>query len=123
MTTLAIACQIIVALGIFNVWLVRRDRPTAYRPEGASNIEEEFRRYGLPGWAWVVVGVVKVSLAVLLLVGVFVPSVAPIAGGAMALMMVSAIAAHIRVNDPPVKSLPAFLMLLLSTVVVVAYTI
>lgn len=123
MSTLAIACQIIVALGIFNVWLVRRDRPTPYRPEGAGNIKEEFRRYGLPSWAWIAVGVAKVSLAVLLLVGVFVPAVAPIAGGAMALLMVSAIAAHIRVNDPPVKSLPAFLMLLLSTVVVVAYTI
>jgi hypothetical protein len=49
--------------------------------------------------------------------------VAPVAGGAIAVMMVSAIAAHLRVNDPLMKSLPAFLMLLLSTVVVVAYTV
>jgi uncharacterized membrane protein YphA (DoxX/SURF4 family) len=123
MITLAIICQIVVALGIFNVWLVRRDRPTPYRPEGAANIEEEFRRYGLPGWAWIAVGAAKVFLAILLLVGVFVPSIAPVAGGAMAVLMISAIAAHVRVNDPLVKSVPAFLMLLLSTVVVVAYTV
>ncbi|MDX1492816.1 MAG: hypothetical protein R3253_01990, partial [Longimicrobiales bacterium] len=65
MSTVAIIAQVIIALGIFNVWIVRRDRSTPYRPEGASNMEEEFRRYGLPDWVRVAVGSTKVTLAVL----------------------------------------------------------
>jgi hypothetical protein len=37
--------------------------------------------------------------------------------------MIGAVSAHVRVSDPAIKSMPAFLMLLLSTVVVMAYTI
>ncbi len=123
MTTLAIACQIIIAFGIYNVWLLRRNRPSAYRPEGAQNIEEEFARYGLPGWAWIAVGVAKVTLATALLIGIAVPMVAPWAAGLMALFMLSAVAAHVRVSDPPMKAVPALLMLLMFTIVVVAYTV
>ena len=123
MTTLAIACQILIALGIYNVWLLRRDRPTAYRPDGAQNIEEEFARYGLPGWAWIAVGAAKVTLATALLIAIAVPGLAPWAGGLMALFMLSAVVAHVRVSDPLMKSVPALLMLLLSTIVVVAYTV
>jgi uncharacterized membrane protein YphA (DoxX/SURF4 family) len=120
--SIAIACQIVIALGIFNVWIVRRNRPTPYRPEGAVGIEEEFERYGFPAWMWMVVGGAKLTLAVLLLVGVFVPAVAPLAAGAMAVLMLSAIAAHVRVSDPLVKSVPALAMLVLSLVVVVSHT-
>ena len=51
-TSITIACQVIIALGIFNVWIVRRNRPTPFRPEGSAGIEDEFRRYGFPGWTW-----------------------------------------------------------------------
>ena len=44
MTNLAILAQVILALGIMNVWVIRRNRPTPYRPEGARDIEEEFAR-------------------------------------------------------------------------------
>ncbi len=121
--SIAVLCQILIALGIFNVWIIRRDRPTPYRPEGARDIQDEFRRYGLPSWSWKAVGVTKITLAVLLLVGVFVPVVAPFAAAGMALLMISAIGAHIRVRDPAVKSMPAFAMLVLSLVVVASYTI
>lgn len=123
MTTLAVVCQIIIALGIINVWILRRDRPTPYRPDGAASIQEEFDRYGLPDWAWRVVGTAKLTLAGLLLVGIFVPAVASFAAAGMALLMLGAVSAHVRVSDPAIKSMPAFLMMLLSTVVVVAYTI
>ena len=119
MTALAIASQIIIALGIFNVWILRRDRATAYRPEGSNNIWEEFDRYGLPGWAAVAVGGTKVTLGILLLVGIVAPSIAAPAAALMAILMLSAIGAHIRVGDPVKKSMPAFLMLILSTLVIV----
>ncbi len=122
MTTLAIVSQALIAAGIFNVWVVRRNRATPYRPDGAANIEEEFRRYGLPDWARHVVGASKLVLAALLVIGIFFTPVAAPAAAAMALLMIGAISAHIRVSDPWVRSLPAFAMLLLSTLVVVART-
>ena len=121
--SIAVACQIVIALGIFNVWIVRRNRSTPFRPEGAAGIEEEFGAYGFPAWMWKAVGATKLTLAVLLLIGIVVPAIAPLAAGAMAVLMVSAIGAHIRVSDPIVKSVPAFTMLVLCTVVVVSYLI
>ena len=121
--SIAIACQIVIALGIFNVWIIRRDRPTPFRPEGAGGIRDEFDAYGFPSWVWKAVGATKLTLAVLLLVGIVVPAIAPLAAGAMAVLMISAIGAHIRVSDPIMKSVPAFTMLVLCTVVFVSYSI
>jgi uncharacterized membrane protein YphA (DoxX/SURF4 family) len=123
MSSLALVAQIVVALGIFNVWILRRNRPTPYRPDGAGNMEEEFRRYGLPDWVRVAVGFTKVSLAVLLLVGVLFTPLAVGAATLMALLMVSALIAHVRVGDPWVKSMPAFVMLTLSAVVILGHTV
>lgn len=118
MATLAIASQIIIALGIFNVWIIRRDRATEYRPAGAENIREEFERYGLPEWARVAVGSTKVGLAVLLLVGIVAPPIAVAAAGIMAFLMLGAVGAHVKVGDPVRKSVPALAMLALSLLVV-----
>ena len=123
MATLVIAAQVIIALGIYNVWIIRRNRATDYRPEGAANIAEEFRRYGLPDWVRSAVGATKLILATLLLVGIFVTPLVRPAAAFMALLMVAAVAAHIRVNDPWTKSMPAATMLALSTLVVVAYSV
>ncbi|MCA1791690.1 MAG: DoxX family protein [Thioalkalivibrio sp.] len=121
MSFIAVVAQIVIALGIFNVWILRRDRPTGYRPEGARSIAEEFERYGFPDWVRVVVGSTKLALAAALLVGVVYAQVALPAAVLMGVLMLGAVAAHVRVRDPLVKSLPALGMLLLSGVVVVAY--
>jgi len=121
MTTIATAFQIIIALGIVNVWVLRRNRATAFRPEGAGTLSEEFERYGLPNWMRVAVGTAKLVLAGLLIIGIFFAQTALAASALMSLMMAAAIAAHVRVGDPAVKSAPAFLMFAMSLFVVVAY--
>lgn len=123
MTTLAIVAQIVIALGIVNVWLFRYDRDTSYRPAGASNMKEEFSRYGLPEGATYLVGGTKLLLAALLVVGVFWTPVAAPSAALMAVLMMGAIAAHVRVGDPLRKALPATAMLLLSVVVVAGYAV
>jgi uncharacterized membrane protein YphA (DoxX/SURF4 family) len=120
---ITIACQVLIALGIFNVWILRRNRPTQFRPDGAAGIEDEFRRYGFPSWTWRAVGVTKVSLASLLLVGIALPAISPFAAGALALLMLVAIGAHLRVSDPPAKAMPALLMLALCTFVVISHSV
>lgn len=119
MSSIAIAFQVLIALGIVNVWVIRRDRATAYRPDGASNIAEEFARYGFSDGVRTAVGATKLTLAGLLLVGIVYSPVAALAAGGMALLMAGAIAAHIKVGDPLMKSVPALLMLAMSTVVLV----
>lgn len=114
MTPLAIACQLLIALGIFNVWVLRAGRPTRWRPEGAADMAEEFRRYGFPDWVRPWVGAAKLSLAVLLVVGIWVSELAAAAGLAMALFMAVAVGAHFKVGDPPVRALPSFTLLALS---------
>ena len=115
----AILLQVIIAAGIFNVWVLRRGRPTNYRPDGASNISEEFARYGFSDAFRRTIGTTKLTLAALLLLGT---AYAPLAVGAasgMAILMCGAVAAHVKVRDPMIKSIPALLMLLMSTAVVV----
>ncbi|MDH3223533.1 MAG: DoxX family protein [Gemmatimonadota bacterium] len=122
MTLFAIAAQVVIALGIFNVWILRRNRATPYRPDGAADLEDEFRRYGLPDWVRSAVGITKVGLAVLLIIGVVFSPIAAPSAAVMAVLMVAAIAAHVKVGDPVKRSAPALLMLLLSVIVVVGQT-
>ena len=111
--------QTVIALGILNVWLLRFNKPTAWRGASATNMKEEFAAYGLPGGAVYVVGFLKVLCALLLLVGIWVPYVTMPAAGLMALLMLGAVAMHFKVGDPPKKALPAATLLLLSVLVVI----
>lgn len=106
-----IILQITVALGILNVWLLRRGKSTAYRGGGAKSMREEFAAYGLPPFAMVVVGIVKISLAVALLVGIFVRALVDPAAIGLAVLMVGALVMHLKVKDPAKKSVPALLVL------------
>ena len=112
--------QIVIALGIFNVWVVRFGRPTRYRGGTAGNMREEFAAYGLPvGFMWLIGGL-KIALAIALIVGIWVPALVTPAAVAMAVLMAGAIAMHVKVRDPARKAVPAGLMLALSLVVVAA---
>ena len=47
--------QVIVAVGLLNVWLLRTNKATAWRGGEARNMHEEFAVYGLPDWfMWLV---------------------------------------------------------------------
>jgi uncharacterized membrane protein YphA (DoxX/SURF4 family) len=122
MTTLAIVIQLVIALTIVNVWIFRYSRPTPFRPTGASDMREEFERYGLPAWFRTFTGFAKLSLAALLIAGIWVEPVAPWAAAALAVLMLGAVVAHARVGDPVRKSLPALSILALCVLVVAAHS-
>jgi len=117
MEAISIAAKIIIAAGIVNVWIFRFNKPTAYRGGSATSMKEEFAAYGLSEGAMKLVGFLKLLLAALLVIGIWVAPLAAPAAGAMAILMLGAIAMHFKVGDPAMKSLPALLMLLLSLVV------
>ena len=114
-------CQIVVALGIYNVWLVRSKRATNWRGGSAVNMREEFAVYGLPGWFMIAIGVLKVSCATLLLVGIWLPVVTRPAAIALAILMSGAVSMHVKVKDPLKKALPSTLVLLLCILVAVLH--
>lgn len=84
-------------------------------------MKEEFKVYGLPGWAMNIVGFLKLALAILLIVGIWVPIVVMPAAAGMAALMIGAIGMHLKVKDPLIKSLPALLMLIMSLVLIFYY--
>lgn len=119
MEAVRIVLQLVIALGIVNVWFIRFGKPSAWRGGSAQNMREEFAAYGLPSWTVGVVGFLKVGLAALLIAGIWYPIlIAPSAWG-MAMLMAGAISMHVKVKDPATRSLPAFTMLVLSVIVAV----
>lgn len=120
MTSISVSTvlQFVVGLGLLNVWLVRAQSSTAFRGGAAQSLREEFAAYGLPDWFFYLVGALKVASGVFLIVGIWVPEVVRPAAGTVAVLMVGALAMHAKVKDPPIKSLPALLMLLMAVAIV-----
>ena len=112
--SIELVLQIVVALGLLNVWLLRSRSATAYRGGQAKSLKEEFAEYGLPGWFFYFVGALKIGSAVALIVGVWVPGLVFPAAGVVAVLMLGAILMHLKVKDPWTKSVPAFMMLVMS---------
>jgi hypothetical protein len=107
-----------VALVIFNVWLVRSRRATLFRGGQARTLREEFSVYGLSYRAMCLVGVLKISCALALLVGIWFETVTPWAASGLGALMLGALVMHVKVRDPLVKSLPALGLLVLCLVLV-----
>ncbi len=114
--------QVLIALGLINVWLVRFNKPTKYRGKGAKNMKDEFSAYGLPAWFMYVVGFFKIAIAAVMILVLFIPNfMYPLGFPALILLsvlMLGAISMHIKVKDPLVKALPAVCMLLMSLVII-----
>lgn len=108
---LQIILQLIAGLGILNVWLLRRDKSSPYRAGGASDMKEEFATYGLPEWSVAVVGTLKILSALGLLVGIFLPILVLPSAALLGVLMLGALAMHLKVKDKPQRSLPALTLL------------
>jgi hypothetical protein len=119
--TLVQVCQVIVALGLLNVWLLRFNKPTAYRGGTAVNMPGEFTAYGLPAWFCCCVGVLKVACACALLAGLLYPRISLPAAAVVAALMVGSVAMHLKVRDPFKKSVPALAVLVLCLIVIAGH--
>lgn len=105
--------QLVVGLGLLNVWLVRAGSATDYRGGESKTLREEFGAYGLPDAAFYAVGALKIFFGSLLVAGLWFDLPVRAAAGAIALLMVGALIMHVKVGDPPKRSVPAALMLVM----------
>lgn len=106
MHDLAIALQALVAAAIFFVWVVRY-----------QNIIEEFEQYGLPNWLRDLVGILKLTFSLMLLIGITRPLFAIVGGLGIAFLMACAFITHLRVKNPLSKMFPSLGLLAISLVI------
>jgi uncharacterized membrane protein YphA (DoxX/SURF4 family) len=111
MDFLQIILQVFVGLGILNVWLIRANWSTGYRGGDAKNLKEEFATYGLPTWFFYLVGTLKITFALALIVGVWIPILTLPAALGMAVLMAGAFVMHLKVKDSFNKAWPSLTML------------
>ncbi len=111
MLKLALVAQVVIALSVWFVWIFR-----------LSNIEREFREYGIPDLVRNAVGASKIALGTLLVVGIWYPPVVFGAALVMAFLMLCAQMAHIKAKHPWPKYVPSFVLLLLSLFVSAVYS-
>ncbi|MCK0145764.1 DoxX family protein [Arenibacter sp. F26102] len=115
-----VAAKIIISISIINVWFIRFNKPTPWRGGDAKSMKEEFETYRLSPAIMYIIGTIKVSLAVLLLISIWIKDLSTPAAGAMGIFMLGAIAMHFKADDPNIKSLPALILFILSIGIVVA---
>ncbi len=108
--------SVFVGLTVINVWLFRSNRSTSFRGGNANNLLEEFTVYGLEDY-FLIIGILKVSLAVLLILSLYFNKLKLFSSFGMAIMMLVAIFMHISVGDDLIKSLPATTMLISSLII------
>ena len=103
MNTLSNCAQIVIALSIAFVWIVRYD-----------NIVKEFNQYGIPNLLRNLTGAAKIALSTLLVAGIWYPALIFIPALLMAVLMICAQIAHVKVSNPMIKFVPSLLLLILS---------
>ena len=119
LTKISKVLSVIVGLTVINVWLFRSGKSTSYRGGNASNLMEEFEVYGL-GDYFMIIGIIKVSLAVLLLLSIYFNKLKLISSIGIAIMMLVAVYMHFSVGDELMKSMPASVMLV--SCLIIAYS-
>jgi hypothetical protein len=108
-----IALKLIVAVSLLNVWLLQYNKPTRWRGGDAKTIFEEFAVYGLPKWFCYVIGFLKVTLSIGLILTIWFPIYEDYVALGLGALLLGSIVMHLKIGDPLLKSFPAFLFLVL----------
>jgi hypothetical protein len=102
MINLTTSALILVAVSVYYVWIFRY-----------FNVIKEFKQFGLSDLTRSFIGATKISLATLLIVGVWYPEFITIPSALMGLLMVGAQYFHFKIKNPFIKHLPSLILLIL----------
>ena len=108
---LPLILQLIISVGLINVWLFRFNKLTQFRGGDAKNMKEEFQAYGLPIWLMYVVGFLKIAIAIMLIVSIWIKELLEYNLWLLSVLMFGAVLMHLKVKDPIKKSYPALSIL------------
>ncbi|GJL78888.1 MAG: hypothetical protein NPINA01_18770 [Nitrospinaceae bacterium] len=98
------ALKALIAASIFFVWVVRY-----------QNIIEEFKLYELPAWLRDLVGILKLSFALMLYSSDI--NVVLLGASGITVLMVAAVLTHLRVKNPFYKMVPSMSLIVFSSVI------
>jgi hypothetical protein len=102
MEELVTIAQLIIAISVYYVWVFR-----------FHNVIKEFEAFGLSDLIRNIVGASKISIATLLIVGIWHSSFILISSVLMGLFMIGAQYFHFKVKNPFIKHLPSLILLIL----------
>ena len=102
--------QIITATSILFVWVVRYE-----------NIITEFKQYQLPVWLRDMVGILKISFAIMLLAGIYNEKFKLLGSCGLILLMLAALFTHIKIKNSFSKALPSLTLLTFSTLILLSH--
>ena len=102
MDYLIILAQITVSISVAYVWVIRY-----------HNVVKEFNQFGLSVITRNFIGATKISLATLIIVGIWYPSLVLIPSLLMGLLMIAAQYFHFKIKNPFIKHLPSLILLIL----------
>ena len=74
-------------------------------------MKEEFQAYGLPIWLMYVVGFLKIAIAIMLIVSIWIKELLEYNLWLLSVLMFGAVLMHLKVKDPIKKSYPALSIL------------
>lgn len=94
--------QIVIAVSVAYVWIIR-----------FHNVVKEFKDFGLSDLTRNFVGAAKISLATMLVLGIWYPSLVFIPAVLMGLFMIGAQYFHFKAKNPFIKRLPSLILLIL----------
>lgn len=100
--------QMVVALSVAYVWIFRYD-----------NVVKEFKQFGLSDLTRNFVGVSKIALATLLIVGIWYSSLVQIPAIIMGVFMLAAQYFHFKIKNPFIKHLPSLILLILCAIIAI----
>ncbi|WP_372662460.1 DoxX family protein [Cohnella sp.] len=106
----SIVLQVILGLGFLMFGFMKF---------GAKQMVQEFQRYGYSQGFRVFTGLIEVIGAVGMIVGIWHPQIAVVAGILLAATMIGAFITHIHIKDPGKNMGAPFILLILSIVVVI----
>lgn len=110
--------MLIVSIVVLNVWLLRNHKATIYRGGNATNLYEEFMVYGFDESFLYLIGILKVTAALGLLLGLIYKKFVIPCAFLIASLMLGAVVMHFKVSDEIHKFIPAGLMLLCSVSII-----
>ena len=118
MKYIKIILSLIISLTILNVWLIRFDSNSIYRGGEAKNMIQEFEEYGFNENIVYIVGFLKVSAALFLLLGIYYNKLIFPAALTISLFMIFAVIMHFKVSDELIKFMPSSILLFSSLVII-----
>ena len=74
-------------------------------------MKEEFQAYGLPIWLMYVVGFLKIAIAIMLIVSIWIKELLEYNLWLLSVLMFGAVLMHLKLKDPIKKSYPALSIL------------